>query len=306
MHVLQLVAKLIERGGGLSFGNGGVSAHAMANPIGIALHVAGDVLLLNFAEGIAHAGSGLPLRGHQIAHGTLHVLLKLLQLGEFGILLARQAFGLIAWEDTAVLRTIGAAHLAFEFLLLLGELIGLLGQFLDLVAGLAAAHALQALQRFLQALGGPARFSITLLGTRLLSRRCLAHVLQRLGELVNGLLQLLGVGVAQARILIALLLLHLLLGGLLTLLLALLLLAGLLTRLPLLTRLLARLPLLPLLPRLPLLTLLAGLSLLALLLLPGLRLLTVAAQLGILLHLLHLLLKLFGFTAQHLLLVALL
>jgi hypothetical protein len=173
----------------------------------------------------------------------------------------------------------GTPQLAFEILLLAGDLFRLLLEIVDQISGLLPAQALQQLLGFLESFGGALGFSFALRRAGLLRRGGLAHALDGLLQAIESLTHLRGILAAGAGRHLALL--------------------ALLALLPLLA-LLALLPLLSLLALLPLLSLLALLTLL-----PLLSLLTLLSLL-LPLQLLDLALQLFGFAAEHLLLKALL
>lgn len=206
--------------------------------------------------------------------------------------------GFLAGEILA-LRAEGATHLAFKILLFIGERVGLAGEILDLILGLTGADAGERLGGLIEAIGRTAGVGLALGRAGLLGGRGVAHILEGLLEIVEGVLEALLIGAAEARLSELSLLIHLAALRLLALL------AALLTHLTHLARLagLARLPGLAGLTRLALLSLLALLPLLALLSLLALLRRTVAAQAG---SLLQLLAKLLGFAAQHFLLPSLL
>jgi hypothetical protein len=126
LHLLQLIAELVEPGGDLRLGHDRVLAHAAANPVGVALHAAGELLLLHLAERVAEfRGSGTS-GALEVADGALHPLLELLEIVDFTFVRLGELLGLIA-RDAARVGAELLAHLAFELLLLAGELVGLLG-----------------------------------------------------------------------------------------------------------------------------------------------------------------------------------
>jgi hypothetical protein len=96
LDLLQLLLELVDalRDGG--FRHDGVAAHAATDPIGVALHVALDLGLLQFAEGFAHLGGGLALRVLQVADGRLHTLLQAFEVLDFAIFFAGELVGLFA------------------------------------------------------------------------------------------------------------------------------------------------------------------------------------------------------------------
>ena len=210
--------------------------------------------------------------------------------------------------EILALRAEGAPHLTLKILLFIGEQVGLAGEIFNLILGLTGADAGERLGGLIEAIGRTAGVGLALGRAGLLGGRGVAHILESLLQIVEGILEALLIGAAEACLselsllihLAALLLLLALLAGLLTALLATLLtLPARLTRLTRLTGLtrlagLAGLALLTLLALLPLLSLLSLLALLRR---------TVAAQAG---GLLQLLAKLLGFAAQHFLLPSLL
>jgi hypothetical protein len=102
-------------------------SHAAADPIGIALHVARDFLLLHFPKGVAQFGGGRALGALQIANRVLQPLFQFLQVAEFAFFLLGELFRLVT-RDAAGILAKGAAHLAFEVLLFASEIISLFGK----------------------------------------------------------------------------------------------------------------------------------------------------------------------------------
>jgi hypothetical protein len=310
LHLLQLVAELVQALCDRRLAHHAVLADAAADPIGVALHISPEFGLLHFAESLAHLGRGFALPVLQIADGGLHALLELLQVLNLSFLLAGHLVGLLLCDTLAGL-TKGPAHLSFECLLPACQIVGLLDEIVHLPGGLVVAHALRDLTGFLEPFGRASRLRLALGSAGLLRRSRAAHVLGGLGEAVEHLLKLLGIGSAYAahvllllhgavlRVLLLLAVLLLPVLRLAVLLLTILGLAALRLAILLLSGSTALLLLLAaLLPRLARLRLTAGLALLA-----------VAAQLlalSLALQLLHLLPKLFGLAAQLLLLPALL
>ena len=175
LHAFQAVAQLVQSGGDLGLRQRHHFAHALANVIGIALHVALEFHLLHLPQRFAELGGSLPLGGHEVAHGVLHALLEVFQVLGLAFLLPGQVFGLLARDAPAL--AVGTAHLGFEILLAARQFIGLPRQFVHFVAGLRAAHTLQHLPGFLQPLGGAPRFGLALRRAGLLRRRGVAHIL---------------------------------------------------------------------------------------------------------------------------------
>jgi hypothetical protein len=206
------------------------------------------------------------LRAGETADGVLHLLFEILERVDLFLPAVGEVARLLL-VGTVLRIAEGFTQLAFKILLLTGDLIGLLREVIDLVVGLLAAKTGELPLSLFQSISGALGFGFGLRGAGLLGGRGLAHALQGLLETFEGLAHLLGILAAGARRHLTLLL-------------------TLLSRLPALGLLLTLL--LTLLTLLPLLTLLA----LLVLLLP--------------LQLLDLALELFGFTAQHLLLEALL
>lgn len=115
----------------------------------------------------------------QIADGFLHLLFQVLEgvdlalaaVGELaGLLLVRAVLGIAK----------SAPQLAFKVLLLAGDLIGLLGEVIDLIVGLLIPKTGEGLLGFLQSFGSAFGFRFALRGSGLLGRSRLAHTLQRL------------------------------------------------------------------------------------------------------------------------------
>jgi hypothetical protein len=142
LDFLDLVAEGIEALGDLEFGHQGILAHSVADPGGVALHVASEVGLLHLAERLAELGGGLTLAGLHVAGGVLHVLLEALQVADFVLPLPGELLGLVAGEAAVALRGEGLAELVLEILLFAGEVFSLLGEVVHLVGGLLAAQAL--------------------------------------------------------------------------------------------------------------------------------------------------------------------
>ncbi len=166
LHLVQVIAQVVQAGGNLRLRHHGVFAHAAANPVGIALHVARQFLLLHLAERIAHLGGRLALRGRQIAHRVLHLLLQFLHFGDLILPLIGQLAGLLRVEAFVFAERL--AQLAFELLLLAGEILGLADQVVHLAGGLLAAHALHHLLGLLQAFERALRCGLPLWGAGLL------------------------------------------------------------------------------------------------------------------------------------------
>jgi hypothetical protein len=266
LHTLQLIAQVVEALCNAGFRHDSIFAQTAADIVGVALHVAGQLLLLHFAQRIAQFAGRLALCSGQVAYGALHLLFKILER----IDLALAAIGEL--PRLLLIRTLlriaeGTPQLAFEILLLAGDLFRLLFEIVDQISGLLPAQALQQLLGFLESFGGALGFSFALRRAGLLRRGGLAHALDGLLQAIESLTHLRGILAAGAG------------------------------------RRLALLTLLPLLALLALLPLLALLTLLALL--PLLSLLTLLSLL-LPLQLLDLALQLFGFAAEHLLLKALL
>lgn len=206
--LIQLVAQVVESGGELRFRHRGVLAHAAPDVIGVALHVARDLRLLHVAERLPHLAGRFPLGGHQVADSILHSLFELLDIFYFGLVLIGQASRLLAGHVAVGLR-VGAAQVAFELLLLFGEIRGLLRQIVHLSGRLLAAHAGKISRGLIHAVRRAPRSRIALRPALLGCR--LAHVLLRLLQAVERLLELLGIGAAQPLIFLRCLLLTLLL-----------------------------------------------------------------------------------------------
>ena len=133
--VLDLLQPVLEfadalRDGG--FRHYGVATHAAAYPIGVALHIALDLGLLDFAESFAHLGRGLPLGVLQVAYGGLHTLLQALEVLNLTLFFAGELVGLFARHARA-LRAERLAHLAFEGLLPPRQILGLTGKIFHLI-----------------------------------------------------------------------------------------------------------------------------------------------------------------------------
>ena len=96
LDLLQLLLELVDalRDGG--FRHDGVAAHAAADPIGIALHIALNFGLLQFAEGFAHLGGRLALGILQVADGGLHALLQAFEVLYLAIFFAGKLTRLLA------------------------------------------------------------------------------------------------------------------------------------------------------------------------------------------------------------------
>ena len=208
LHLLQLIAEIIQAGGDLGFSHHRILTHAAADPVGVALHAAGELGLLHVAQGLPHFGGGLALGALQIAHGGLHALLELLQLADLVVALSDDLSELLARRTVA--GRIGAPQLAFEVLLFAGQLIGLAGKVFHLVAGLRAAHAGEHLLRFFQTVGRTAGLGLALRCAGLLGGRGASHVVGGLLEAIEHLLELPGIGLAQLAVAALLLVLLLL------------------------------------------------------------------------------------------------
>ena len=176
----------------------------MADPIGVALHIARQLLLLHVSQRLAQLAGGLALGGHQVAHGVLHLLLELLEVLDLAVFLTGKLLRLLA-GDTLVLRAVGAAHLAFEILLAAGQFRGLAGEVVHLPAGFLAAHPGERLLRLFQTVGRAPGLGLALRRAGLLGGCRLAHIVHCLLQTVEGLPQLLRVGAARPARLLALL-----------------------------------------------------------------------------------------------------
>lgn len=267
LHALQLVAQTVQALRDAGLGHDGIFAEAAADVVGVALHVARELLLLHLTERFAQLAGGFALRAGETANGVLHLLFEILERVDLFLPAVGEVARLLLVGS--VLRIAeGFTQLTFKILLLTGDLVGLLGEVIYLIIRLLAAKTGELPLGLLQSISGALGLGFGLRGAGLLRGRGLAHALQGLLQTLQSLAHLLGILATGTRRHLALLL---------TLLLT------LLSRLPALGLLLALL--------LPLLTLLTLLALLVLLLT---------------LQLLDLALELFGFTAQHLLLEALL
>src|SRR5581483_358240 len=210
LHFAKLIAKIVQAGSDLRFGHQPVFADAAADPVGVALHVAHQLLLLQVAERFAHLGGSLAFAGLQVARGVLHVLLQLLELGDLLVLGIGQ-LGLLLTAGVLVVAE-GLAHLAFEFLLLAGQILGLTGDVVHLIGGLLPLHARDQILGLLQTIGGALLGRLSLLRSGLHLGVGGAHIVQRLLQLLQGPIEYCGIGILQP--LILLLLLLLLLAGL--------------------------------------------------------------------------------------------
>jgi hypothetical protein len=124
LDLLQLLAKLIDALGYRGFRHYRIAAHTATNPIRVALHIALDLCLLQFAESFPHLGGSLLLRILKIANRTLHALFEALQILGFALFFPSELIGLFAGQPRAI-RAEGLAHLSFERLLAPGEIIRL-------------------------------------------------------------------------------------------------------------------------------------------------------------------------------------
>ena len=141
-------------------------------------------------------------------------MFELLDLVHLRLVLIGKLAGLLA-RHVALCLVVSAAQVAFELLLLARHFIGLLRELFHLIGRLLVAQAGEHLRSFVQAVGGALGFGVALHVALLLR---VAHILLGLGERIESLLELFGVGAAQARILALLLLALLTLLVLLTLL----------------------------------------------------------------------------------------
>jgi hypothetical protein len=115
-------------------------------------------------------------------------------------------FALAAIGELAGLLLVGAVlripkstpQLAFEVLLLTGNLFGLLGEVVDLIVGLLAPQAGQSFLGFFQSFSSALGFGFALWGSGLLGGSRLAHTLQRLLQTLDGLAHLLRTLTASA------------------------------------------------------------------------------------------------------------
>ena len=232
LGLLDLIPKLAQRLRDRRLVHDCVLAHAATDVVRVALHVARDLGLLHLAQGLAQLGRGLALGALQIAHGRRHALLEPFQVLDLALLLGSKRLCLLACGLGAVLPE-RLAHLAFELLLTARQIVGLPGQVFHLPRRLLAAHAVHHLIGFVQTLCRAARLRLTLRSSRIVGGRGVAHVLHGLIEVIQHLLQLLGIRPARLlsliRLLLLLLLLRALLGALLAGLLCLARLPGLLT-----------------------------------------------------------------------------
>jgi hypothetical protein len=124
LDLLQLLAKLIDALGYRGFRHYRIAAHTATDPIRVALHIALDLCLLQFAESFPHLGGSLLLRILKIANRTLHALFEALQILGFALFFPSELIGLFAGQPRAI-RAEGLAHLSFERLLAPGEIIRL-------------------------------------------------------------------------------------------------------------------------------------------------------------------------------------
>ena len=179
LDLLQVLPELVDalRDGGLRHDR--VAAHTAANPIGIAPHIALDLGLLQVAERFTHLRGGLALGVLQVADGGLHPLLQSLHVLDLAFFFAGELAGLLARQPRAVLAEC-PAHLAFEGLLAMGQLLGLAGEVFHLAGGLLTSHAGQHLLGLLQTLRGAPRLSLALRCPCLLGRSGAAHIVHGL------------------------------------------------------------------------------------------------------------------------------
>src|ERR1017187_8963602 len=96
LDLFQLVADLVEALGEIGFRHDGVFAETAPEVIGVALHVALHLRLLDAAEGFAHFGGGGAFGGLQVAGGGLHPGAELLEVVDFRVLLGSQLAGFLA------------------------------------------------------------------------------------------------------------------------------------------------------------------------------------------------------------------
>jgi hypothetical protein len=135
----QLIAQLVESLRHGELGHHGILAHALAEVLGVALHVSPQLGLLHVAQRFAHTGSRLALGAHEIAHGVLHARLKLLQVLGFRVLLVGQLARLLLGEGLGVLCGESAPHLLIHFGLPARQFFRLASQLAHLTGGLLAA-----------------------------------------------------------------------------------------------------------------------------------------------------------------------
>lgn len=87
---------MVEALGEIGFRHDGVFAEAAPDVIGVALHVALHLRLLDAAEGFAHFDGGGAFGGLEVAGGGLHAGAELLEVVYLRVLLGSQLGGFLA------------------------------------------------------------------------------------------------------------------------------------------------------------------------------------------------------------------
>ncbi len=126
---------------------------------------------MHLAESIPETRCRAALIGRQAAHRLLHVAFELREFLGHLLPLFRERLGLLAadarlpqWRGRAALRTEHLLHLTHHLLLLPSQIFGALGDTVELIGRLLAAHPAEQITRFIQPLRGAARFRVILLG----------------------------------------------------------------------------------------------------------------------------------------------
>jgi hypothetical protein len=144
--------------------------------------------LLEIAEGFAQLGGGGAFGTGQIAGGILHLFFEALQFLELALPFGGQLLVELTVLGAALnggLVAVGFADALGEILLLVGEILSALDNFGHAVAGFLAAHAVERVAGFLEALGGAARLgagALALGGVRSSAPHvfgCLAQLFER-------------------------------------------------------------------------------------------------------------------------------
>jgi hypothetical protein len=95
------------------------------------------------------------------------------------------------------LRAEGTTHLAFKILLFIGKRVGLAGEIFDLILGLTGANAGERLGGLIEAIGRAAGVGLGLWRAGLLGGRGVAHILESLLQIGEGVLEALLIGAAE-------------------------------------------------------------------------------------------------------------
>jgi hypothetical protein len=178
LHVFQLILQLFEALRDRLLAHPGGTPLALADEVGVVLHLQSDLVLLASSQCLTQLGRDSRLLLAHLASGVGHLALQALQIVGHFILLAGEALALIAGRSRSVL----LPQSILKILLMRGELLGLVQHVVYGLSSLLLPHATQQILGFIQALGRAALSGGVLLGiATLLAGLRFAHIVGRFG-----------------------------------------------------------------------------------------------------------------------------